>query len=420
MYHLIQKNYRKYITIDEYLDKYNHISLPNIKNGIIVDFNFGLDNRSHRILPIIQLATIKEAKMICKIFQNAYNNTYPFKKLEDKNEIKYMIKNQKYKWFIFRTIDNEIVGCVGAKLEFGKKRGYIFGFAIKKRFHGKIDLLKVWFITIYFLWNHYKNQILVWTSEVRTFCTIPQYAESLVGLMPVGFLPNKDMFNNKLESEFFFIVYDKDVFKKYRSRKKIRILKEILPYYKYCNDRYDLGRPIIKNPILNLNKRKILRLKDKIIIKTLSDKYNNKIKSLRIKNSKSYFQYQYNLISNNIDNIKYFIESLEELVVFIRELRIYTEKLNVNYIECYVSAYNPKIQKIFNEAGFKPRGYIPCLDYNKKTNSFQDYILFNHYKGSIDPIIESNLIIEAKRLYRIYQEQNFLNNSESKVSQIFL
>ena len=400
---LSQKNYREYITIDDFLDKYNLIFFPNIKNGIIDDSNFRLGDKSHKILPIVQLATIKHAKIICKIFKDVYNNTYPFKKLEDKNEIKYMIRSPKYKWLIFSTLDNEIIGCVGVKIKIKKKIGYIFGLAIKKRFQGKIDF-KTWLLSIYYLWNHYKNRILIWTSEVRTYSKTPLFGESLVGLKPVGFLPNKDIFNNKIESEFLTIVYDKDVFKKHRSPKKIRLLKEIQPIYEYSNERYDLGKPIYKSPILNLNKKKILRLKDKIIIKTISDKYQNTIKSMRIKNSNSYFQFQYNSINNNIENVKYFTEDLEELIIFIRKLRLFIEKYNVRYAECYVSAYSPKVQKVFYETGFRPSGYLPCIQYDKGTDSFQDTIIFNYYQGTIDPTLEDKLSKETKMLYRIFMK----------------
>ncbi len=402
---------RNFITIDDFLNKYHIISFPNIKNGMIIDFNFGLGDRSHKILPILQIALPDHAKTICNIFKSAYDKTYPYKKLEDKKEIKYMIKSQQYMWFIFKTLDNEIVGCVGAKLELDKKKGYIFGFAIKKEYQGKIDNLKTWLCFIYYLWNFYKNKILIWTSEVRTYSKTPQYAESLVGLKPVGFLPNKDIFYNQVESEFFTIIHDKDVFDKYRSQKVNKIIRQVLVCYIYSNKRYNLGNIIIKNPNLNLNKEKILDFKNNIITKALFDKYDNSLTTMRIKNTSSYFQYQFNLYSNNIENIEYFIDDLEELVVYLRKLILFIKNHNIRYAECYVSARCPKHQKLFYQAGFIPRGYLPCLQFNKETNSFYDVILFNYYKQQINPNLESNLILETKELFRISQGENRLENS---------
>ena len=72
------------------------------------------------------------------------------------------------------------------------------------------------------------------------------------------------------------------------------------------------------------------------------------------------------------------------------------QKYNANYFECFVSAYKPTHQKIFHDAGFKSTGYVPCWYYNKKQDFFEDRIVFNYYKGSIDRNIK--LIPEALEL----------------------
>ena len=48
----------------DYLDKFNLTSFHNIKNGISIDFNFGLGDRTHKILPIIQLATTQAMEFV--------------------------------------------------------------------------------------------------------------------------------------------------------------------------------------------------------------------------------------------------------------------------------------------------------------------------------------------------------------------
>ena len=74
------------------------------------------------------------------------------------------------------------------------------------------------------------------------------------------------------------------------------------------------------------------------------------------------------------------------------------QEYETNYFECFVSAYKPTHQKIFHDAGFKSTGYVPCWYYNKKLERFEDRIVFNYYKGSIDRDIK--LIPEAIELLK--------------------
>ena len=403
----IKKNF---FTLDDFLKKYDILPSLDIKKGILLDFEIGFGNRSHKILPILQLAQIKHADSISSIFKNAYNGTYPFKIFEDKEEIKNMINSKKYVFLIFKTLKNKIVGCVGAKLQFKLKKGYIFGYAIKKSYQGKLDSIKTWFTSLVYLWKNYYDKIFIWTSEVRTYRKTPQMGDSFVGLKPIAFLPNKDIFNNQIESEFFTIIYNKNVLKKYRSQKIPRIIRQVLNSYNYSNIRYGLGNPIVVSPTLNLNKEKIIKLKNGAIIRTKTDKYANKIIKILLNNSKSYFQFFYNSLNNNIEKIKYKIDNLEELTVFLRNLKLIIINFDIRYVECYVSAYKPKHQKLFYKAEFRPRGYVPCLIYDNDNDNFKDIIIFNYYKEEINPNLKLNLIPEARRLYR-YLDKNYLQKS---------
>jgi len=394
---------KHFFTIEDFLQKYDILFSLDIKKGILLNFDIGLKNRSHNIL---QLAKIKHANNICNNFMNAYNGAHPFKIIENIDEIQHMIRNREYIYLIFKTQEEKIFGCVGAKLDFKNKRGYIFGFAIKKRYQGKCDNKKIYLSSLVYFLKQFKSQILVWTSELRPNSKIYEKEKRFFGLKPIAFMQNKDIFNNQIESEFFTIIHDKSVFLKYKTRKRIKIIKPVLDCYNYTNKRYNLGRPVIKNPILKLNKEKILRIKEEIIVKTLLDKYNDSITTIRIKNTDSYFQYQYNSYSNNIENINYHVDDLEELVVFLRRLRMTMEDKSIRYVECYVSAYSPKHQKIFYKAEFIPRGYLPWLQFNKKSNSFYDVILFNYSKEPIDLEIETNLISDTKELFKISSYQN--------------
>ncbi len=409
-----ERNLPTFFTIDDYINKYPYMSFTNIKNGILDDFNFNLENDSDKIIPIVQLATPNDAKIISNLFKDVYEGKYPFKEMEDEKKIEDMIKSKNYIWCVFKIQNNKHVGCVGAKLNFETKKGCVFGFVIKREFQGITNNMRIFFLFIYYLWSYYKNVILVWTSEVRTYIKTPQFAESLVGFIPIGFLPNKDIFNDKIESEFLNIIYDKEVFNKYRSRKKIVIIKEVLGYFNYSQKKYGLESCELESPILNLNKKLLLELKDKITLDVIiEDNDITKIKIL-LEEYNSSLIFNYNIRSNNIENLEYHVSELEILVLFLRKLRIYINLNNIRYAECYVSAYKSKHQKIFLEAGFYPKGYIPCYQFNKKENNFEDSILFVYNKNPIDPHFEKNLIDETKKLYRLFQKGYYIENIQIK------
>ncbi|MBY9005234.1 MAG: hypothetical protein KGD63_00565 [Candidatus Lokiarchaeota archaeon] len=404
MKQISDKIYKKFTTIDDFIEKYHYISLANIRNGISLDFSLGLGNRSCKIIPILQLATPKHANIISNLFKDVYNGSYPYKQMEDKKQIENMIKSENYLWFVFKTKENQYVGCIGIELNFDIKKGYIFGLVIKKQFQGILDTFTIWLLFIYYIWFSYKNIILIWTSEIRTFIKKIQFATSLIGLIPIAFLPNKDIFNNKVESEFLNIIYDKKVFNRYRSKRTINIIKEVVFYFEYSKKKYNLESPKIENPKLNLDKKKILKLKDKITLNQFIGDYE--IKKIRISliDNESYFEFKYNLISNTIEKLDYYVTGLELLILLLRKLKMFIKNNNIRYAECFVSAYNSIYQKIFLKAGFEPKGYIPCFLYNKKKDNFEDTILFIYNRDPIDPYLEKSLIYETKKLYKISQK----------------
>ena len=231
---------------------------------------------------------------------------------------------------------------------------------------------------------------------MRTNEIASQFSTSVIGLKPIGFLPNKDIFFNQIESDILHVIYDEEVLNKYRRKKDLKIIRQILNCYAYSNKRYHLGTPIIKNPNIKLNPKKLNRIKEKIVKRREKDKLGNEAITLSIKNSNSYFKFIYNPLSKNFEKTIYKINLLEELFAFIQELKELIQNMEINYFECFVSSYEPEHQKVFLDAGFKPRGYIPCWKYNKDKNLFEDQIIFNYYKGKIDKNIK--LIPETKDL----------------------
>lgn len=388
------------INVDEFLEKYQYISNLDLKSILNLNFELNFYYKSQKICPIIELAKPEDAKEIINIFKELYKGEYPYKQMEDEDSVKEMIIHPNYKWFLFKLPLNEITGCFGADLNFDEKRAFLHGFVIKKQYQKTIDIFKAFIASIIYLWRKYGDKIFIWYGEMRTNESISQFFTSLVGMKPIAFFPNKDIFkDNELESDILHVIFSKNVLNRNRYKAKPIIIRQVLNCYNYSNKRYKLGLPIIENPTINLNQNKIKDLEALIKTKIKVDKFDFKNIKFFIKSNSSYFKFFLNPYSKNIEKISYNIADLEELYIFIEKLKQIIKDMDINYCECFVSSYKSDQQKIFYNAGFEPRGYIPSWKYNKRNNNFEDRIVFNWYKGNIDNQIK--LIPESKELLEI-------------------
>jgi hypothetical protein len=367
-----------------------------------LDKGFKLDSRllpkrqNDKEIPFAYLAKPKDGHIISNLYYSIYKGKYPYREMQDSHEVSKLIKNKKYNWILYKNKNDEIVGCMGFFLELTKKKGYLFGFIINKKFFSTIDSLKAFLECIIVLWNYYKNKILIWYSETRTAHNITQYAQNLVGLKPIAFFPVKDLFFGKPESEFLHVIYDKELLKDYRTSETPRIIRQVLNSYLYAEKLYHLGKPVVENPKINFDSEKLHSLENNYLFRSES-RYNTyeKIK-LSFKNSDSFFQFLYNHQNNSAENSEYYVRNVEELQLLLKKLKEIINEKNIRYFQCFVSSYKPKHQKTFLINGFRPFGYVPSWNYNKKANLFEDSIVFIHLKEKINHSLE--LIPETKKL----------------------
>ncbi len=372
------------ISVNDLLDSFHESTPLDFQKILQLDFELNINYQNQKISPIIHLAKSENAENISNLFKEVYKGTYPYKQMEDAQEVENMIRSPNFHWFLFKVSSNEAIGCFGVQLELEKKRGLLFGFVLKKKYQKIVDTLKTFVGCLLFVCNKYKDKILLWYGEIRTNDTSPQFITSSYGLKPIAFLPNKDIFLNKIESEVLHVIYTEEALHKYRSKEKPKIIRQILGSYVYSNNRFRLGSPKVANPKLNYNKKKLANIKKGIIKRTEKDKYGNKIITFSIKNTTSYFKFLYNSYIQSFEKTKYKVKYSEELYTFLQEVKYLMKKLDIRYFECYVSPYNCIQQKIFFDAGLKPRGYIFSWDYNKKKKVFEDRVVFNLFKGNID------------------------------------
>ena len=384
-------------TIDDFLNSFQFYTLSelNVNNEVYIEFELDRNTATRKVCPILRMATVEDAMDIVQIYENVYDD-YPYKEMLDVDEVKNMILNDAIKWIMFLDRKGNIIGCFTFVIDLETKRGYIRGLMMKREYQGQFDAVKATMASFYMMWTMYKDRIFIWHAEARTAHAKSQYVAVISSLKPIGFFPNKDVFNKKVESDLFMITYDQRALNEYRSKKIPKIILQVEDPFFYSTQRHNLGGYERVDPKIALNDSEICKAKKKLSRKIEKDNFGYETIKFEIKGSNSYFKFLHTPMVHNFEKTKYQVNSLEELYVFIEEFKKCALELGVRYYECFVSAYLPEHQKLFFDAGLIPRGYVPSWGYNYDTNQFEDYIIFNSYRGEIDDKIR--LVSDAKEL----------------------
>ncbi|MFX0006973.1 MAG: hypothetical protein ACFFA7_06300 [Promethearchaeota archaeon] len=389
----------------------------DIHNGMHLNFKLCDRDQKNKVPPILRLANIEDAEEIVGIYKELYNCTYPYKEMEDINEVQKMIQNPSFKWIIYQDASFKIAGCITFVLDFNNRRGYIRGFMLKKEYQGYIDITKAMIGSMLCMIHSFKDRIFNWYVENRTAHAKSQYSMYVCGIAPIGFYPNKDIFEGKVESDLMQILYDEKALRQYRSPKIPTLIHAVEGCYLFSHKRYNLGNYKIKSPKIVLDYKKIKELKTNLKRNIQKDDFGYETILFSFKKANSYFQFLYTPTVSNFEKTIYEVSSLEELFVFAQEFMRWKKKLRARYCEIFVSAYQPEHQQIFYDAGLSPRGYIPSWIFNNEDHVFEDFILFNCHDGQIGDNIE--LIQEGWDLldvFHIKSSQSLVNREMKSIN----
>ena len=258
---------------NSFLESFRNIQKIDFFNGTQIKFKIQERKRNDKLNPIIQFATLGDVDEIINIYKDIYEGTYPYKEMEDKEEICKMIKSPNIEWLVFKNLNDEIIGCFTFVLNYEDKIGYLRGLNLKKSNLGKIDVLKASIGSFITMYRKYEGEIFRWYGESRTAHTKSQFTLGAGGFKPVAFFPNKDVFYNKIESDILLICYDERALKEYRIKKIPQIIPTVEDCFLYSDLRYSLGDYKIIDPHITLNSQKIFNLKKKLKREHSQDKF---------------------------------------------------------------------------------------------------------------------------------------------------
>lgn len=379
----------------------------NIDEGVLIDIKIrNRDLIRQKINPTIRRAKPMDSQDIVRIYNDIYNGDYPYVEMLDIEYVENRIADPNFEFLVFLNPEQEITGCITFVLDFFHQKGYIRGFMVRKKFQGKLDTKKAMIGSMLCMSNYYKREVLVWYVENRTAHSKSQYPMALCGLLPIAFYPNKDIFFEKVESVLMQIKYDGQAIGRLRSRKQPKILQSVKSCYDYSSKQYNLApdqiiledyHSCIKSTLFSrVDKYKILKLCELLRVDKSFDEFGYETIRMSFKGMNSYFQFLYTPQVNNFEKTVYHINTIEELYLFLHLFKFYIKRYEVRYAEAFVSAYNPEEQALFTYIGMNPCGYVPSWKKNRSTLLFEDFILFNLFKGDFPQQI--SLIEEGKDL----------------------
>ena len=370
-------------SIDEFLEIFEDVlDLENLENGMELDFLIDTKLGSDKISPTLVLANPKDAKVIASICKEVYDGTYPYKEIEDERMVKKMIESPDNHFILFE-VNGEVAGCFRCALDFEHKKGYSGGFMVKKKYQKTLDVTKSIIGSYSWMWKTFEKEILVWYCENRTAHAASQYITSVCGINTVAYFPNKDVFFDQVESDVMGVIYREKTLKKYRDRKTPVLIENALDSFLHCDNLYNLGNFQLASPDCDLDYDKISELQNNFRKDLIADKYGYEYHQFFIRGTKSYFTFLHTPQIQNFEKTKYHVESLEELYVYLEEFLKSMKIYKIRYCEAFISAFRPEDQQLFFEFGFRARGYVPCWNYNKTENKFEDYVVFNYFEGQV-------------------------------------
>jgi hypothetical protein len=414
---LLEKEYLKESVprIDDILNQYSAFHSYNLDKGITLLQNKALSKK--KPIPSAHIAKPFEAKQIAEMYRDVYKGTYPYRELEDESAILRKINNPNWYWIVFNYEKDELIGCIAYEIDEDHKSGTFHGLVIRREYQGKGNIAILCLACLVSILVKYKSRILLWSCEVRSAHVITQALGAMLGILPIAFLPNKDLFYGKEESEFLIILYDENALDRYRSTLTPKIVYPILRSYAYAFKRYNIGKPeIVERKEPSYDEEELEYIQKNLYCREVIDAYGNENLVLHIKNRASYFECFYNRRIHNIEQSKYEVSNKEELYAFIQEMKNIVKKEHIRYFECFASAYEPDHQNIFIDADFEPFGYIPSYKYNKKRNTFEDQIIFVLFSNEFTKNLK--LIKETLRLLEMLKPNidftNFLDINRGK------
>jgi hypothetical protein len=336
---------------------------------------------------------------IIQLYNEIYNNNYPYIAWTDKSYVKEAINKPNIHWKVFEDRFGNLAGSHFLDIDHCSKTAMYHGCLVSKDYQG-IGLGNKMILENYKkILEDPNNGIMLCWGEVRSAHPKSQKMFWAGSYIPIAFLPHKDIFLGKRESDIIMSWFDASILKD--RRKDVKIIQELIPFYNFVSDFMPKNLDRKELQVEYWNEWEIQTTRNaSITIKKM--KYNYTEVTLEI-DEKNYMKFK---INHEVDTAEEFVYEVENVIAFNTLLkmanRIFNEKLE--YIEIWVSAYDTAQQKSCISMGFTPSGYFPAVALNKDKKR-EDRIVFVKAK-SYDNLKENLELIEpCAILFNLFKRQ---------------
>jgi RimJ/RimL family protein N-acetyltransferase len=345
------------------------------------------------------------AKLYCKTYNIKAENmltqlSYPYPEALDPAWINDKARSRNVIWKVVTdTRYDSVVGSGTVLLDRENQRAYVRGVMIDPEYQKYKIGSKVLVNTFREIIQNYRDVIKIFWSESRTAHSGSQKIAEDSGFFPVGFLPNKDIFLEKRESDLLLVLYAMNALK--MRRRNPQIIPEVLPVYEVIAKQYRLEPivPVVVPPI-HRNGHQV-----KPYCKVDRYGYHHHIfcaygEKLKLKVNPR----------TQVAEEASFSPDIEPVILNALVGKALASLGHLYYVEFYASAYRPAIQRVFADLGFKATGYIPGWDL--VDGQREDAIIMSRVK-EYPPLSNMDLTDKSKRLVNAVLNSTFLKESST-------
>lgn len=321
-----------------------------------------------------------EAKEIAELYCKTYNITslnaltqlsYPYPEALDPEWIHKKGSSRNVVWKVVTDMRNgAVVGSGTVMLNRENQRAYVRGVMIDPDYQKYRIGSKVLVNTFREIIQTYRDVIKIFWNESRTAHSGSQKIAEDSGFRPVGLLPNKDIFLEKRESDLLMVLYAMNALK--TRRPDPQLIPEVLPIYNAIVKRFRL------NPVTPIHLPKIVSNNVQVKGNIQMDKYLYGHCVYRADGEE--LSFKINPRTHVAEETCFSRDTDPKTLKTLVKMALDSLQPILYYLEFYVSAYDPPVQRVFADLGFQATGYIPGWEF--VDGAREDRIIFSWVKES--------------------------------------